>query len=630
MPLRPLPIDETNLERQSVAAISDVLDVIVELVTNSDDAYTRMGVRKNGNITLFMARARGGELVQLAVRDDAEGMTRERLNMALTRFAKSSGRDKRSGIRGAFGRGLKDTVFAVGEGKIITRSRETGELLEARLAWRNQRPMFDDDFTPRSREAMQVHEDWKGTIVILRPSKQHPSEITVYEPRTLKQRIPLHYALRDIVRRHNVFFAAERWNRRSGQTQSVGIERLQPFEPSGIECLTRRLTIEGLGDVLLTVFESAEPLEGSPTDPWCQFGFSITTDGVPVDHRVFLDGREAARFFWGAIEIPEIAKRLNNGDYSLLKPDRSGVNWRVKALRQVVDAITSELRPLLDAKETTLRRDRRDTIVSREQQHKLIRFLNRKMVSWFEDTPDVRADRLEPSAGGHRVAERGDDLARIHEQGLTVEPSVAYVAPGKKRKFSVYLPDGRNSDLQIEVTPAERARVCSRQQGTGRVAMTFEVALESTAVLGQRVLIEVSDGVDTAFAQIVVHEESERGPARDTPRSHRRAVFTGIDFSDLPDPRYRVQYDRDSGMIIVFLRYPVVSKVLGAEGERAESSEAKVLLAELVTEAVCRANVLRDSEIPSMLALPQAISELDQRRAKCASDIYDFIQSFSF
>jgi hypothetical protein len=53
-------VDARHLKMQSAQAIRSVLDALVELVTNSDDAYEEAG-DDNGKILIEVTRERGGE-----------------------------------------------------------------------------------------------------------------------------------------------------------------------------------------------------------------------------------------------------------------------------------------------------------------------------------------------------------------------------------------------------------------------------------------------------------------------------------------------------------------------------------------------------------------------------------------
>lgn len=632
MPYRPIPTNLGNLQRQQGAAISDVLDAIVELVTNSDDSYRRMGKTEGGRIVIHISRGTGGVLRELAVVDWAQGMTREKLLAALTKFEDSSERSRYPGIRGAFGRGLKDTVFAIGQGRIITRSRTTQELLETTLKWKDGEPQYDDDFLPRSTPPNRGNTQWFGTMVTAKPDVGHPNEISVPEPRTIAQRLPRHYALRDIVRRHQVILSWKRVAKRSGKTkQSEEPDRLTAIELPGQCVLEQSLQLPTFRDVVLTVCECEEPLDGPAGDPWCLYGFTITSEGVPIDHRVFLDSRSAAPYFWGTIEIPEIGRRLSRQDYSLLSDDRSGLPWGRKPCREELSpAIKRALTPLFEQKEKKLRDNAGDVVEPLPDERKWLDFLNARMSAWFGQ----RSPAIAESPAGPFGPEDPRPVPPTSLTQLLLAPAVAYVPPGGQRSFSVYAPRGVEGTAHIEVTPGNRAVAEPRALPiTGNVAPdspsgSFTVRVAPNAECGQRILVQAKVGSETALAEIFVHEETSKPPGKNPPQPSRGGTFTGIEFDPQPKPAWRVRYDLETGKIVIYTGYPTVSEILGSGKRRLASPQSRILLAELIAEAVCRAAVLRDKDLPRVVEFGRAVEEFDRRRSICLKDIYEFAKAY--
>ena len=65
-------------------------------------------------------------------------------------------------------------------------------------------------------------------------------------------------------------------------------------------------------------------------------------------------------------------------------------------------------------------------------------------------------------------------------------------------------------------------------------------------------------------------------------------MFTDIRFDDRMDPRQRVYFDRVNSSIVVATAAPSVSIYLDQQGRLDTTVQGQVLLAELITEAVCR------------------------------------------
>jgi hypothetical protein len=89
-------------------------------------------------------------------------------------------------------------------------------------------------------------------------------------------------------------------------------------------------------------------------------------------------------------------------------------------------------------------------------------------------------------------------------------------------------------------------------------------------------------------AQAVVQVRSRKEAIEDTqPRKHH-GLFTDIRFDDRMDPRQRVYLDRVNSTIVVATAAPSVKRYLDGKNRLDTSVQGQVLLAELITEAVCR------------------------------------------
>src|SRR4030042_273422 len=98
-----IPVDPRHLKMQSAQAIRSVLDALVELVTNSDDAYGPGEER--GKIIITVTRERGERSGIIVVKDRAGGMTLDEMKQKILRYGAFSAGERR---RGFMGRGAKD------------------------------------------------------------------------------------------------------------------------------------------------------------------------------------------------------------------------------------------------------------------------------------------------------------------------------------------------------------------------------------------------------------------------------------------------------------------------------------------------------------------------------------------
>lgn len=179
-------------------AIQDVFDAIVELVTNCDDSYHdqyRNGqiVQDGGYILIEIEPRRKGSLATLTVRDRASG-----INDLHSKLRKVGNRTSKTGDRGFMARGLKDcaalghvTVETIVDG-IISKAEITSNF--EYVPW-----------IPNGKKAEKAKScDRKrlgilrgnGTVVQIELQKQ----VKIPRIETLRRELPLHFALRDILK----------------------------------------------------------------------------------------------------------------------------------------------------------------------------------------------------------------------------------------------------------------------------------------------------------------------------------------------------------------------------------------------------------------------------------------------
>ena len=119
--IRPLNYDPSFAGKLANWAIrGDIVRALVELVTNSDDSYRRLeakGVPGSGLIKVAINRKHQEAIIE--VTDEAEGFDDEKMSDRVgTYAADTSGFTDGLSVRGIFGRGLKDAILGLGEGKV--------------------------------------------------------------------------------------------------------------------------------------------------------------------------------------------------------------------------------------------------------------------------------------------------------------------------------------------------------------------------------------------------------------------------------------------------------------------------------------------------------------------------------
>ena len=104
-------------------AVRNVYDAAIELITNADDRYCVLKVP--GTIEIEVERRRKGQLDRFIVRDLADGMTSEDMDVKISkRGGLVSGLESGKSVRGTNSRGAKD-IAAMGD--VIFESIKNGK-----------------------------------------------------------------------------------------------------------------------------------------------------------------------------------------------------------------------------------------------------------------------------------------------------------------------------------------------------------------------------------------------------------------------------------------------------------------------------------------------------------------------
>ncbi len=288
-------------------------------------------------------------------------------------------------MRGLFGRGLKEAIIGLGKGEIRTVRDRTESSVE----------IFTENRTPKYRVVRKARpvEDIAGTRVTI-------------EVQSSKIRCP----------KFDILY------------------RLVFDRPEGKELPPQTLRVEGFGTVKLCLFESDARLYFGAGDPSSVAGILVKTEGAILDSRLFgFDAEDAAQYFFGYVDCPGIAAKLRAGDFGILDPNRSGLDWRHQSCRSLDAAVKDAIRPIIYAKRDSLESKGGPRLKSqyREKLAELCKLLNSLVESELEDLPDW-------------------GLSGTEINTLVVRPEVGYTEPNQPRNFGVYVPERLLKTRNIE------------------------------------------------------------------------------------------------------------------------------------------------------------------------------------
>jgi hypothetical protein len=113
-----------------------------------------------------------------------------------------------------------------------------------------------------------------------------------------------------------------------------------------------------------------------------------------------------------------------------------------------------------------------------------------------------------------------------------------------------------------------------------------------------------------ALVKVISKKEPSRPPHSDKKQS---GLFRDVRFDPRAEPKQRVHFDREKSQIVVATKAPSVAAYFDESGKGHEEPQGQVLLAELITEGVCREIARRGVENGNFLAPAGAQADAIQR-----------------
>jgi hypothetical protein len=569
--------DRVAIQQADQAIRKDVMRALVEIITNANDSYSRLeqaGGASSGEIVIEIRRKHNNSIIR--VRDFAEGMTDERMDRVVGTYGEAtSGIKEDQRVRGMWGRGLKDSIFGLGYGHV--RSFKGENFYSCSLLLRQGVPTFElDDPIPATqalREKYNIPEG-NGTLIEIIVSR---GDVKMPQYNNLRNYLQRHYELRPIMS------SPDRRIILQDMASSVKIRQehvLSYKSPRGEKVLEETLPIEGYpAEAKLEVYRSNIQLstrgeEGDYADGGL---LVISRDIVVALTMLKFENDPYAGYFYGSIQCDYLHDLLKN-DEPVLTATRDGINWTHPFAKAVKLAVEEKLEPLVQA-------EREHAI--QDEQTKLDKKLRRKLDRALHELNAIALSEL-------RDQREGEPRRQIElpESGMGFFPERMYVQTGQAATLVLRVASGNgripstasvisSSPEVIVTTPL----VTLKPHKTEPNLLEARVKIEGRQVGGEGIVTAYL-GRQRAQAFVQVHSKKETIPSPPMRGSH--ALFTDIRFDDRTDPRQRVYYDRVNSAIVIATAAPSVKIYLDSNNRLDTTVQGQVLLAELITEAVCR------------------------------------------
>jgi len=612
-----IEVDPRVVREQARQTVRQLVDAVVELCTNSDDSYRRQKAER-GEILITVNRLRGGRWDLLEVQDHAEGMSMNSLLEALKYGTKSSGFAGGLPVRGLWGRGMKETIIAFGEGIVETYC--AGRLSGVKVWWDRDADRAKWEIIANAPTNAQ-----NGTTVTVSPETGLGGKCPEFKH--LYEQLCAHYALRGIVQSRMITLKVKSAGGRGRYAKASGNKRQLRFNPPiGELALDTHIKDTPFGPVHVKIWQSSEPLIFNRWDPCSLAGLLVKTQDVPLDNSLFGFEDEVGRYFFGGVDCPELADQIRK-DVSILTTTRTGIDWRQTKCREFDLVVKRVLEPLVKKKRGEL------VSVSAPQiadayKNRLLKMLNLLAQEELETSIDEEGIGL------------GSSFDKVTK--LMIKPAEGFALPNVSRRYSVYLPKGMaGSSTVVEIDTLE---TCGDVQlDSYEVYLVPHPYVEgllwgqfslSGSTLGDNTWVRCRIDSQEDLAYFEVKAAEAKGKKRKKRLGGRGGgFFKDIKPSSDPNPQQRVAYI--GGVIIYFTEFPVVREYV--IGRRFNATEGKVLFAEMMSEAVCGALAMKritDGLVPgrpnedSYATIGRYEAEVNRIRRRCLGLIHRWSETY--
>lgn len=585
-----LPVDQRVIDIDS-RRFASIEKALVELVTNSDDSYTRlerMGLPVAGTIGVSYERHQNGAV--LTVADQGEGMVLERMRSVLSYGGAHSLLARgEAGGRGYFGRGLKQAVFGLGHGWI--ESLQEGRYCRVDLFRSESGSYYYDDWDgdrpagPADYERLQVPPGENGTkvtIVVENPQTNIPYF------RSLVTAITNNIYLRDILARRTVNLA----NMNPGRRKQTVLP-LQYVEPDadlilGPEAPGRFLFGGGEYFFTLTLKKSRSEnlvLKGDERTS----GLLVVAGTAVLDCQFFrFENQLGTEFLFGTVLCPALADMLAAGR-PVISDEREGLNLKDPFVAAFANAVSEMIAG--PVKNEQLRLSHLDHATTSLRTKTMIgNLLQRANKIAAEELgillpPGPGSGKYGPYETGRPAVLRFSTPFYYRKVG---RPFHVTMLVGREQlmgqellSFVYELPPG------IRAEPAPEAMAVSDLPEDGRFVWQA-VGLE----VGARGRIGVVCGPYSAFCEIVIAEQAGEksfpNPSGRPPavwdRDNSADLFLGYELRNLDNDMDRAAYSPGERLILINTEAPTVRLYVDGQGRFKDG--ARLLLVELFLDVI--------------------------------------------
>ncbi len=590
MSIASLPVDQRVIDIDS-RRFSSIEKALVELITNSDDSYSRQeskGIPVNNKIVITYERHQNGAI--LTVTDQAEGMSFDRIISVLSYGGAHSLMAKgEAGGRGYFGRGMKQAVYGLGHGWIESINEGTISRIDL-FRGKDGEYLFDDWDAGRLAQEkdysrLDIPEGSNGTrvtIVVENPLTNIPYFSS------LSKTISNNIYIRDILERRIVELV--------NLNQSAKIEAslvLRYQEPENRMLLgpeeAGTFTYKGVSHIFYITLKKSINRELVLRGNERTNGLLVISGTAVFDCQFFkYENQLGTEYLYGMVNCPSLVEMLTQG-IPIISDERDGLNMKDPFVAAFSEAVSEMVSGFIKSEQLRLSHVDHAT-TSKRTQDMIESILKRMNKVASEDLGIILPPG--PGSGTYGPYDTGRPAVLrfstpfyyrkvSHPFHVTLIIDKTQLMPQDIISFRYILND------TFRTEPGMDALLVSQLPEDGRVE--FQVTGD---VVGQHGKIEAISGPYTAVCEIVIAQNaSGKGyghpsgrPNRPWNRDNSTALFRGYELRNLSNDMERAVYSPSERLILINTEAPTVRLYVNGQGHFKDG--ARLLLAELLLDVI--------------------------------------------
>jgi hypothetical protein len=617
---RDLKIDKRVVKQLSDSAIKkDPVKALVELITNSDDSYRRMernGLSHTGNIIVEVVRKHKNSVFRVI--DQAEGFDAQTMDDRVGGFGSdTSGLTKGVDVRGFFGRGLKEAILGLGNGSVISAANSFFYQcsLDEDAFYKREEPIkIDAELKKKLAEEFGTSQSQSGTIISIIVTKDG---VNIPQIDTLTYQLERYFSLRDIVasQKRSVYLI-EKDEKGRHKKRPMKLEYAFPIAKEIINKKDIPLTEYPSAVIDLQVFKATDSLS---QDGPCREG-GMLIKGKAAIHDITLlsfEDNPYAQKIYGKIKCKYIDELLKKGE-PILSDRRDGVDWHHPFCKSLKDTVEKELKIIVE-----------EIKKEEESQKKLIENekTRQRFLSALEKINQIALQELGAEGEG-RTKDKEGKAATPPPNGFDFMPEYYHIIAGQRATLtlkavvpwvipseSVINIECENDEVKIE----NKIFTVKEEQAVDGIIVI------NPKIYGKRVGAEAiitartKDFKAEAYVKVVASIEKKK-KHKEKKGEAQEGLFKDIQYDPALGTKVRHYFDRETSFVKISSKHPSVEVYLGPRGEGQDALHCQVLVAELVTDCVCRELARRKAETGRLPILGEYMDAVNREHYRLIND----------